>query len=74
MTDSTYPSDPSRRMSEGWQFYRRRIVHIKTDSIAGPKKFKTDEEAMAFVTERAAEGSEYHIECLKYAAIRRMKS
>lgn len=65
--------DHNRRFSEGWQFKDSLIVRIP-EGYKFPHVFKTDEEAVAFVSKMAAEGSEYHIECLKHAMIRAMKS
>jgi hypothetical protein len=78
-----YPND-TRGRAEGWKFSTRprfagdeRVVIKK---YYGNKKdrdakrpFATDEDAVAFVMERAASGSGYHQECLAYALAQRLK-
>jgi hypothetical protein len=82
MTNSKRPGDSGKRLAEGWQFYldigdtnRDIIIAVDRDVPGGwdPRAFYSNKAAVAYVTQRAAEGSAYHAECLAYAVAERMK-
>lgn len=80
MARADRPRSVHIRLSEGWQFDRdedtdRDFICRVTPGLSNddtPCVFESDEEALAFVQQRAAEGSEYHQECLAYAVAERM--
>ena len=65
------PPNP-QRIGEGWRIPEREKGGVKIKRSFASSPFATDEEALAFVQAEAAEGSQYHIDCLTYVMMKRM--